>query len=62
MKSVRVTYLGYVLTEMLDGMVDVYDPEFDFSPVYTAVDYDAAKCWVRAYKNGVDWAMSSALY
>lgn len=60
--SVQVTYLGYELVEMLDGMVGVFEPVYDFSPVYTAVDYDSAKSWVRAYRDGLQWAVSAALH
>lgn len=62
MASVQVTYLGYELREMLDGMVDVFEPEYDFTSVYSAVDYESAKAWVRAYRDGLQWAVEAALH
>ncbi|MGE8135689.1 hypothetical protein ACQKO5_18950 [Novosphingobium subterraneum] len=56
------TYFGYQFKPRTDCGVDVCDPRFpNRGPVYTAASSDAAKRWVKAYRDGVVWAIKAVL-
>lgn len=56
----QMDYRSYNLLQMPSGKVNVYDPRWNVSPAYVADSFDAAKSWVRAYRDGVQWAVDAA--
>ena len=56
----QMDYRNYSLLEMPSGKVNVYDPRWDVFPAYVADSFDAAKSWVRAYRDGAQWAVNAA--
>ena len=54
------TYKHYDLVDR-GGTVYVYDPRWPDDHVYVADNMKAAKSWVTAYRDGVQWACAAAL-
>lgn len=57
----QADYKGYNLVQMRSGKVNVYDPRWHADPAYIADSFDDAKRWVRAYRDGAQWAVDAAL-
>jgi hypothetical protein len=56
------TYMGYILvTRDGDRQIAVYDSRFPDTVVFRTTAQSSAKNWVRAYRDGVQWAVDARL-